>query len=171
MSDLALSFDGETLTSDIVVGETDLATDEGLAAAVVISLFTDARARPEDFLPDDARVPGEAAAYGASGADLARDRRGWWGDLVPPRQAAEMAEHRTGSRFWLLSREKQTPETLRRAEEYAREALEWLIADGIARAVQVTAFIPRAGWLGLQITIDRPRSRDRFEHVWKTHAV
>jgi len=171
MSDLALSFDGETLTSDIAFGASDLATDDGLATAVIISLFTDARARPEDLLPDDTRAPGETIVFGSAGGNLTRYRRGWWGDLVPPPQAADATGHRTGSRLWLLSREKQTAETLHRAEEYAREALQWLIADGVARAVQVEAFIPRAGWLGLRIMIDRPRNHEQFEYVWATHAV
>lgn len=174
MSDLQTMFDGETFASDLIADATDLATDEGLATAVVISLFTDARARPDDVLPDEMRSLGDPAPTGRPGSAgaLTRDARGWWGDMVPPPQASDDgARHRTGSRLWLLSREKQTQEVLRRAEEYARESLQWLIEDGVARAVGVQAFIPQTGWLGLIVTVDRVAGRQRFEHVWSAHAV
>jgi phage gp46-like protein len=59
---------------------------------------------------------------------------------------------------------------LARAREYAREALEWMIEDGVARAVNVTAEIVSNGVLGLGIEIvrsDKPVARYRFESFWK----
>jgi phage gp46-like protein len=58
-----------------------------------------------------------------------------------------------GSRLWLLSRELQVQEVVRRAHDYAVEALQWLIEDGHARKVDVRAFIPRFQMLGLDIRI------------------
>jgi phage gp46-like protein len=174
MSDLLTFFDGETFASDLATGSTDLSTDDGLATAVVISLFTDARARPDDVLPSEGRAPGDSASIGAAAGPqgLRRNPRGWWGDLVPPAQASEDApRHRTGSRLWLLSREKQLPEILRKAEEYAREALQWLIEDGVASAIEVEASIPRDGWLALQIVIERNGAANRFEYLWNHHAL
>ena len=59
----------------------------------------------------------------------------------------------SGSRLWLLSREKQTAATLNRAREYAEEALAWLTADGIARSVTVSAAWVRTGLLGMTIDV------------------
>jgi len=108
-----------------------LAQDDGLVTSIVLSLFSDRRARADDIIP---------------GGDS--DRRGWWGDLVPPVEGDEF-----GSRLWLLSREKTTPQTLNRAREYAQEALAWLVADGHAKAVTVEAEETRRGVLGLLVVV------------------
>lgn len=102
-----------------------LSDDGGLRRAIVISLFTDARALPDDELP-------------AGSTGIGR-RRGWWGDVVAPSQAPAGAAWTTGSRLWLLSREKQTAETTRRARKYAEEALQWLTRGGWATSVNVDA--------------------------------
>lgn len=120
--------------------------DDGLESAVVISLFTDRRAESDDEVEGD-------------------DRRGWWGDLFPAVEG-----DRIGSRLWLLSREKQLPSVLIRAREYASEALQWLIDDGVASAVTVEAEVVRQGLLGLQVVIHRPAKppvQYRFETFWK----
>lgn len=88
---------------------------EPLVRAVMISLFTWRRANPDDDLPGDLR-------------------QGWWGDAFPP-----VANDRIGSRLWLLSRAKLLPETAAKAREYAREALQWLVDDGVAARVDVEA--------------------------------
>lgn len=131
---------------DWLLSGPDLVTDSGLETAVIISLFTDRRAAADDAIEGD-------------------DRRGWWGDAYP-----EQAGDLLGSRLWLLSREKQLPEVLRRAEEYAREALQWLVTDGVARSITASAEIIRQGLLGLTITINRstdPPVKYRFETFWK----
>lgn len=125
-----------------------LEEDDGLETAVIHSLFTDARALPNDELPDPKG-----------------DRRGWWGDNFP-----SVPGDRYGSRLWLLSREKQLDAVLPRAKAYAQEALQWLIADGIARSVTVVAEIVRDGVLGLAIEIRRanePVAQYRFDLFWK----
>ena len=70
-----------------------------------------------------------------------------------------------GSRLWLLSREKQLAGVLERARHYAEEALTWLVEDGVATAVQVTATNPRQGWLVLEVTVtlsDTSEYRETF---------
>lgn len=66
----------------------------------------------------------------------------------------DIAGDRIGSRLWLLKREKQLPETLRRAEDYAREALAWLVTDGLAASVTVAAEWAAMGLLAMRINID-----------------
>jgi phage gp46-like protein len=125
----------------------DLATDEGLTTAVVISLFTDRCARDDDALP-----------LGQT------DRRGWWGDAYPVTEG-----DRIGSRLWLLRASKQLTQVLNQAREMAEEALAWMVEDGVAGRVEVEAFIPRFEVLGLIARIYRPDGTVvpiRFEMLW-----
>ena len=113
------------------------APDDGLTRAVVISLFTDDRAHLDDVLPDGTN-----------------DRRGFWGDSVlPPQGAPRDGLWATGSRLWLIAREKQTAETARRAREYAEEALQWLIQRNDAMRVEVDAYWRSHGLLALPVQI------------------
>lgn len=134
---------------DIVLEGLDLARDDGLETAVIISLFTDRRATPEQ-LP-----------AGTSADDL----RGYWGDVG--------SNDQTGSHLWLLSREKQTPQTLARAQQYCREALAWLIEDRIAIRVEVGAAYVATGWMQIDIAIDRPDGliQYRYNYEWAAQAA
>ena len=72
--------------------------------------------------------------------------------------------------MWLLSREKQLNSVVNKAREYAQEALAWMIEDGVASSVDVTASIVRNGVLGLSIAITRldgNTSTHRYDYVWK----
>lgn len=131
MTDAAISWDDDIRQGDLGVRDFDLAHEDGLRSAVLISLFTDARAS-EDELPE-----GES------------DRRGWWGDALSDGDA-------TGSLIWLLEREKETPEVAARAEAYAREALAWMVTDGVATAVAVSAAWVARGRLEVEAAITLP---------------
>ena len=112
MMDLALLFTDRG-DFDLSIVDGDLLGDDGLTAAVTVSLFTDRVARPDDPLP--AAMPGQEP-----------DRRGWWGDLLE----LDGRVNPIGSRLWLLGREKELQETVNRAREYADESLAWLKALG-----------------------------------------
>ncbi|MEW6612713.1 MAG: phage GP46 family protein [Pseudomonadota bacterium] len=121
-----------------------LAADHDIKTAVLISLFSDRRAEADDPLPD-----------------AAGSRRGWWGDALTGR--------RLGSRLWLLSREKQLREVVNRAREYAEEALAWLVEEGVARRVRVSAEILQPGWIALTVLVERngtAPARYRYEFAW-----
>ncbi|PKP89692.1 MAG: hypothetical protein CVT77_17235 [Alphaproteobacteria bacterium HGW-Alphaproteobacteria-16] len=156
MTDLALRFDPASWSADLVLDGGALATDNGLASALVVSLFSDARARADDPLPQ----PGS-------------DPRGWWGDAFN----ADPAD-RIGSRFWLLTRAKLTEDTAVRARDILREALDWLVADGVASAVEVTTALHRptavrpSGALAITVQIQRPDgpARQRFDFLWDATA-
>lgn len=150
MSDIGLFWD--LGSADFAIEANDLATDDGLETAVSLSLFTDRRAEDGDALPS-----GDA------------DRRGWWGDDFPAVDGDRM-----GSRLWLLARSKQTPDVLERAREYAREALAWLVEDGVAASVDATAEVVRTGFLGLTVTVYRPSgqsTRFRYDYNWEAQAA
>ena len=108
MPDIALAWNNSIGAGDICIVGADLGNDDGLETAVLLSLFTDRRVRPEELPP------------GVSW------RRGWWGDGLNDDQ------DQTGSKLWLLHRAKRTPDLLVRARGYASEALAWLVGDGVA---------------------------------------
>lgn len=142
--DIGLRYDPESQAFDLAIVEGDLAADEGLLTSVLLSLYTDRRALDEDELPDGGT-----------------DRRGCWIDAYSDRPA--------GSRLWLLSREKEMDSVLRRAEEYAREALAWITEDRIAEAVEVEAIHLRRDVLQLIVRIQRGGEavlERSFDYVW-----
>lgn len=128
------------------VESTALSQYEQLIRAVIISLFTWRRANADD------QVEGE--------------RMGWWGDVAEPPEVND----KIGSRLWLLSREKILPETFIRAKRYGYEALEWLIVDGVASKVDVTA--ERYGSEGLAMIckiyrVDGTTVELTFNNAWE----
>lgn len=115
MTDVALKWiNGE---ADIAVNDADLLMDDGLESAVALSLACDARAESSDVLP-----VGEPT------------RRGWWGD-----EFSSVEGDRSGCKLWLLFREPRTAATLERAKGYIKQALQWLIDDGIASSIECAA--------------------------------
>lgn len=144
MSDLSLSWIDTLFAADLSIEGGDLATDDGLRTALIISLFSDSRARADDVL--------EAGA----------DPRGWWGDSL-----AEPGDE-TGSRLWLLAREKRTAEVRRRARSYAQEATAWLVKDRVASAVEIEAEFVGDAALGLKVSVVRPDgvAREQFDFIW-----
>ena len=114
MSDVALEYSQMTKEYDISVAEGDLKQCDDLESAVIISLFTWARASSDE-------VPEGGVRYG------------WFGDKIDPDN-----NDSTGSKLYLLKREKITEQTLMRAREYIEQSLKWLIDDGVASAVEAT---------------------------------
>lgn len=133
MTDLFIRTDGDL---ELLAG--DLALDRGLASAVLVSLFSDARVPLEDS-PDGTE-------------------RGWWG---------EEAGDPFGSRLWALARERELPAALPRFEAAAQDALAWLLEDDIASRVDVTASFPARGVVQLVARIARGDAR-RWAHVWRS---
>ena len=123
-----------------------LADDDGLATAVIISLWTDRQANADDPLP------------------AGSDRRGWWGDELGTERGDKI-----GSRLWLNDSAKQLAAVLVQDRAYAAEALQWLIDDGVASAVDVAASNPRMGVRALAVAITRPGlpvARYQFSRFW-----
>lgn len=82
-----------------------------LTRAVVISLFTHRRADPDDNVD----VP-----------------MGWWGDTWPV-----VENDRYGSKLWLLQRSKLTNALVNTVRNYLREALQWMLDDGVVSRVDI----------------------------------
>lgn len=147
--DLALTYNPQLQVFDLSLTGADLAGDDTLASAVLTSLLCDRLAETYEI-------------------SAGQDRRGWWADIYAA------SNHKTGSRLWLLEREKQLPSVVKRCQQYCEEALQWLIDDGMASGITVTAFVPRAGWLVAMIkfVVNGQARTYRFEfdaarQVWR----
>jgi len=137
-AETGIAEDGDILMSyspidggQIFVEAGDLVRDKGLRTSVLISLLTDRVAEDTDVLPDNTGI-----------------RRGWWADPT------------LGSRLWLLFRASLTTDVPAKIEQFSRECLEWMIADGAAKEIIVTAErtdIYRIDWL---IKIIKPGEKD-----------
>jgi len=142
MSDITTVWDVARGQGDWILSGPALASGDDLATATLISLFTDRTAEASDRLPD-----------------ATTDRRGWWGDIdqdVP-----------IGSRLWLLDRSKLTPAVAASAKGYATESLAWMITDGVAVDVQVSAAVVLPSTLRLAIAIFRMNgTKASFGYDW-----
>ena len=110
--------------------------EDDLQAAVVLSLFCDARG---------------IEANGEIG-------RGWWGDGLSEND-------RWGSRLWELYRSKDIPETLRLAEDYTKAALDWMLKDGVTQSLSVLAYSPAKTVLSLVIKTDNRNYHLEVNHA------
>jgi phage gp46-like protein len=136
---------------------------DGLLSVVLLSLYTDRRVESYELPTDE------------------NDRRGWWGDTYP-RTAGDV----WGSRLWLLDRAKLASGEARRldavtvatpeiAEDYIREALAWLLTDGVCTSIEVTTTRTRTtsgrpDGIAVEIVLVRDRTDDpvvlRFDDLW-----
>ena len=88
-------------------------SEESLRRSVEISLLSWRKAEPDDETDDK--------------------KYGYWGDSFPPKDGALI-----GSRLWLLFRSKLIDnETLLKAEDYIRQALQWMIDDDLVSQIDV----------------------------------
>lgn len=124
---------------DVVSLDSALLTDDSLTNAIVISLFTDARVD---------------------------NQRGWWGNDFNQNEERQVE---MGSRLWTLARSKQLADVLDDAQAYAEQALQWLIDDGHALAIDVMATNPEQSVLLLSVVVTLPNGQTEqrtFSAVW-----
>lgn len=149
MTDIALLWSNDSFSGDLALDSGRLATDDGLRTAMLISLFTDARAGDDDRLPDEGADP-----------------RGWWGNAFKP---GDDAPEELGSKLWLLSREKLTAANVERGRAYAADALAWLKRAGIVSALTVRAAAVSGQMLAIAVEVERPEgpARQVYDFVWE----
>ncbi|OCG12809.1 hypothetical protein A9G24_08400 [Gilliamella sp. App6-5] len=114
-----------------------------LCRALIISLFTWRRKNASD----DSEHP-----------------YGWWGDSFP-----SIANDKIGSRLYLLSRAKLTNQTANFAKIYIKEAVQWMLDDGLASRIDVS--VKRTDLTVLVATIniykkDGSNEEFRFDNLW-----
>lgn len=149
-------------TFDFQLDGHDLQPDYGLKTPIVLSLFCDRQSAEDDPLADSMAA--------------SPDRRGWWADRYFADDGKLTTDNRLGSRFWLLAGSRANANTARLAELYAREALGWLIADGIATAIDVSTEWIAADFLGLTIVVSQKGKRgeaitQQFEFAWNLNFL
>lgn len=140
----------EKIGADLICEDGDLVTENNIQTAVLISLFTDARAPKDADLPDV----------------LNPDRRGWWGsDISPP-----VPDYNMGSLLWLLERSKVTNEVLSKAKDYTQKALQWMIDDKVVDEIEINVQRRKGDILAIQAILYRPDEPDvnlRYDLNWE----
>ena len=142
---------GVTITDDggfpITDGSLNLSSQPGLVSggdlvtSVIISLFTDAAAEPDDAIPDGSGDP-----------------RGWWAAPI-------------GSQLWLRMRSKKTPTLLTLVQNDIARALDWMIQDGVAQSVDVTTEWQVPSRLAARIVIHRGGGAAVLNFAWAWEAI
>lgn len=134
--DIALIKDSEGIYDIAIGSDGQLVTTDGFDSSLTLSLFTDKRAT-------------------ASQVPQAERRRGFWGNVFEFLDGFER-----GSWLWLLDQERTTRDTLNAAIDYVKNGLQWLIDDGHALKVNVTAAYTdiRNGVMAITIVIVRDQS-------------
>ena len=148
MGDIRIVWNPEKFRGDWIMAGPGLDTGQDLESAVLVSLFTHATK------PPDLQV--------APGLD---DPRGWWGDAYE--------DSPIGSLLWTLRRAKKTLQTLRLAEHYTMDALGWMIEDGIASDIAVTAEWQNRTRLALRIIIRAPAGAiiGNYRYAWEVDIL
>jgi len=119
---------------------------------VWVSLFSDRRADGDDDLPDTGGDP----VY----------RGGWWADSY--------SNDQFGSKLWLLARSPVNPITLMQVQQYAAEALAWMVDAGLAARVDVAAERQDLGRIALQVVItkrDGTNEAVAYPDLWSAFAA
>lgn len=98
-----------------------LELEDTLVTSVILSLFTDRRAGPDDKLPLNET-----------------DRRGWVGDEFMG-EGLNDSRDEWGTTLWLYYTGKVTDDIPGLVEFTCKEALAWLVRDGIASRIEVAA--------------------------------
>lgn len=139
---MRLDYDNTKSRGDLAREGGNLLTGAELRAAVILSLFCDARARETDERQID-------------------QQRGFWGDAF-----AYIQGDQWGSRLWTLKRRNATARTIAAAREYAAEALQWLVDDGNAAEIFVESEFIGPKTIGLAVRISRPEKLGQWQDLW-----
>lgn len=138
-------FDVGEACPDMIIENGDLKADNGLETATLISFFSNKRVRFEELPPGHI------------------DRQGWWADLISEPQDDEI-----GSKLWRLEAiGKVTTRTIVELENNIKDALEWMLEDGIAGKIIVTALRTSTNEITGMATIIKPKGDDiPFKFAW-----
>jgi phage gp46-like protein len=153
---------------DLALADADETTNRGglrskaaIDTAVILQVFSDARARESDMVPDA----------------LDPDPRGWWGDGVA--RPAEQGDFSFGSRLWLYRRSVLNDATVQAARDAVMEALQPIVDQGAVASFDVVCRAstaradpaPETGVLEIDITgFGRDGAavyQQKFDVLWK----
>lgn len=116
---------------DFSIGDDgDIATQDFFDTAILVSLFTDARADASQILRPE-------------------DRRGWIGNEQTP-------GFEQGSLLWLYYRSRRTRTVRNGIADAARRSLQWMVEEGYAVAVRAETLLSEPNGLDLRVEIEKP---------------
>lgn len=133
---------------DIEVSGYDFRSADGFESAIPTSFFSDARAN-------------------STQVQEAKNRRGWVGNILYAVEEKEL-----GGLLWLLDQSRITQDTLNLARSYAQDSLQWMIDDGLARAVRVQ--VERTGVREITILTDIftiQNTIERYITLWRSTDI
>lgn len=138
-------FDVGSDCPDMIIENGDLKADVGLETAALISLFSDKRVTLEE-LPRGHN-----------------DRKGWWADLI-----SEPLSDEIGSKFWRLEAIGKIDNfTAVELENVLVDAFKWMLEDGIAARLAVSAERTGTNQIGGTVNIFKPDGDNiPFKFVW-----
>ena len=141
---------------DMVIVDGDIAFGDELESMVLVSLLTDTRATTDEFK--------EAKLSLVENPNNVIKLGGWWGDTYASIQGSKI-----GSKLWLNSRQKATNDVRINTVDYAEQALQYLIDDGIVSTIEIEANWTGSGIMEMLITIKRPDGsleEFRYQFAW-----
>lgn len=145
MSQVRVEFDFETQTVDFAMDSRGfISLEGGWETAVLYSLGTNRRARPE---------PGKPEEFG------------WWADAYP-----DAPGDKWGSRLWTIhGRGKLIPQHLRMAQLFGEECLRWMKETGAVETIQVVPLRVDPDILKLEVGLYAPDGSPLYSNIWEVH--
>lgn len=129
---------------DLSIVNSAFDTIEGFETAIIVSLFTDARA-PSSVVQTPSR------------------RRGWVGNILTADSGLQL-----GSRLWTFEQARLTPATLNDIAVAAQESLSWLVDRNQAKSISATAV--RSGLRDVTINVSIVTiqgKEERYAVLWR----
>lgn len=130
---------------DLVPEGTDFKSTNGLETAILLSLFTNARASQGE-VPESSR------------------RQGWSGNILTQNENYEL-----GGELWTLDQARLDQVTENRVKNFARNSLAWLINDRIAETINVE--LERRNNRAVFVVIELFRAKNliaRYITLWRS---
>ena len=133
---------------DLMVVDSQLESTAGMETALIVSLFTDARASA-----DNVATP--------------QNRRGWVGNILTTNIGRSL-----GSVLWVYEQSRITQNILNQIKVAAQESLDWLVEDNIAKTVLVSIQEVRTRGIVIEINIQTPQGKNqRYSAIWRATSA
>ncbi len=129
---------------DLNVSNSAFETVDGFETAIIVSLFTDARA-PSSVVKTPSR------------------RRGWIGNILTANSGLEL-----GSRLWTFEQARLTEPTLNDIAVAAQESLSWMVQRNQAKSVSATAEKTGLRDVTVNVSITTIQGKEeRYSVLWR----
>jgi phage gp46-like protein len=131
---------------DINLGtDGDLEIDGTFGTTIAMCLYCERRALPSEM-------------------GTAQLRRGWIGNILASVPGFEM-----GSKLWIYSQARLTPETISGTQTVSQESVEWMVEDEIIDSISVNTFQNGTEAIDAELTFTQKSGKveKRYFRVWE----